>query len=312
MSVIDPMLHHTENDWSAERVNSFESRNTGQSVALWIVVAILGAVLGALIYYGYRTVRTQDARITNVFGDSGAVTSLSQRADSTETKLRALAGSWDGAGQRLAKLESKVAADAKQSRDYVQTVTQKLHEQITAEMNERDAKLEARLQQVESQQADQQARMAQVEANLKQEVATARAENDRDVSGLREQETQDARHMNALSQRLDRQRVDFELAKGQTRELIPGVSLHIRGVNLGHQRYHGTLWLEQDQRTVWLKDQSIHEPVRFFHKDGGEPYELVMTDVNKNSVTGYILIPSKTDQSAVDANERPVIAAAAQ
>jgi hypothetical protein len=147
---------------------------------------------------------------------------------------------------------------------------------------------------------------------LKQEIASARAENDRDVSGLREQETQDARHMTALSQRLDKQRVDFELANGQTRELIPGVSPRIRGVNPGHQRYHGTLWLQQDQRTVWLKDQSIHEPVRFFHKDGGEPYELVMTDVNKNSVAGYILVPAKADQAAVEPSEHPVIATAAQ
>jgi len=293
-------------------VDSFESRNTGQSVALWIVVAMLAAVLGALIYYGYRTVRTQDARITHVFGDQGAVTSLSQRADSAETKLRDPAGSWDGAGQRLAKLESRVAVEAKQSRVYVETLTQKLHEQITAEMNARDATLDARLRQMESQRADQQARMAQVEANLKQEIASARAENDRDVSGLREQENLDARHMTALSQRLDRQRVDFELAKGQTRELIPGVSLRIRGVNPGHQRYHGTLWLQQDQRTVWLRDQSIHEPVRFFHKDGGEPYELVMTDVNKNSVAGYILVPVKADQAAAESKERPVVAAAAQ
>lgn len=310
MSVIDPMLHHTENDWSVGGVDSFESRNSGQSVALWIVVAILAAVLGALIYYGYRTVRTQDARITHVFGDQGVVTSLSQRADSTETKLRDLAGSWDGAGQRLAKLESRVAADAKQSRLYVETLTQNLHEQITAEMNARDATVDARLRQVESQQADQQAQMARVEASLKQEISSARAENDRDVSGLRAQQKLDATQVTALSERLERQRVDFELAKGQTKELIPGVSLRIRGVNPGHQRYHGTLWLQQDQRTVWLRDQSIHEPVRFFHKDGGEPYELVMTDVNKNSVAGYILVPVKTDQAADESSERPVVATA--
>jgi len=69
MSVIDPMLHHTENDSSVGRMDSFESQNTGQSIALWIVVAVLAALLGALIYHGYRTVRTQDARIAWVFGN---------------------------------------------------------------------------------------------------------------------------------------------------------------------------------------------------------------------------------------------------
>lgn len=42
----------------------------------------------------------------------------------------------------------------------------------------------------------------------------------------------------------------------------------------------------------------MHEPVRFFHKDGGEPYELVVTDVTKNAVVGYLLAPVKPEAAA--------------
>jgi hypothetical protein len=193
-------------------------------------------------------------------------------------------------------LEGKVSADANQTHLYVEALIQKLHQQMIAEMDARTSTLDARLRQVESEQAAQRAQMTQVEANLKQEVSGVRAENGRDLSGLREQQETSARDVSALSQKLERQRIDFELAKGQTKELVPGISLRIRGMNPAYQRYHGELWLLQDHRTMWLRDQSVHEPVRFFHKNGGEPYELIVTDVTKKSVAGYLLVPVNPDR----------------
>jgi hypothetical protein len=295
MGLINPMLHHDESEWSAERPVVYESHADGQSIVLWIVVLILAAVLGALVYYGYRTVKTQDLRITQVFGSQGIMATLGQRADVAESKLRDLASDGQGMTQRMAKLEGRVAADARQTRLYAETLTQKLHQQIIAEMDARTSPLDARLRQVESEQQQQRAQLTQVETNLKQDISAVQAENGRNVSGVREQEEQDAQNVAALSQKLDRQRIDFELTKGQSKELAPGVSLRIAGVNPIYQRYHGSLWLLQDHRTVWLQGQSVNEPVRFFHKDGGEPYELVVTDVTRKSVAGYLLVPVKPE-----------------
>jgi len=51
--------------------------------------------------------------------------------------------------------------------------------------------------------------------------------------------------------------------------------------------------LARDNRTMWLRDQSADEPVRFFPRDGEEPYELVVTNVTKKDVAGYLLAPVK-------------------
>jgi hypothetical protein len=298
MGVINPMLHHNESEWSAERPEAYEYHGRGKSVALWVIVVILAVVLGALVYYGYRTVRTQDLRITQIFGNEGTLNTLGQRADAAEIKLHDLAGDWQGMGQRVTKLEGRLASNIKETRRYAETLTQQLHQQMTAEMESRTSTLDARLRHVESEQADQSAQMAKVEANLKQDISAVREENDRDLSGVRQQEETNARGVAAVSQKLERERVDFELAKGQSKELVPGISLRIRGMNPAYQRFHGALWLLQDHRTVWLRDQSVDEPVRFFHKDGGEPYELVVTDVNKNAVVGYLLVPLQPEAAA--------------
>jgi hypothetical protein len=298
MGFINPMLHHNENEWSTDRPEAYEYHSRGKSVALWIIVLILAAVLGALVYYGYRTVKTQDIRITQTFGGQGALSTLGQRADALESKIQDLTGGWQDLGQRMTKLEGRVAASAKATRKYAETLTQQLHQEMTAEIEARTSTLDARLQKVESEQAAERVQMEQVEANLKQEISTAREENGRDLAGVRQQEETNANGVSTLSQKLDRRRIDFELAKGQTKELVPGISLRVRGMNPAYQRYHGALWLQQDHRTVWLRDQSVNEPVRFFHKDGGEPYELVVTDVTKKAVAGYLLTSVKPDAAA--------------
>ena len=302
MSVVsNPMLQHNENDWSAGRPESYGNHARIKSTALWVCVLVLSVVLGLVIYFGYYYAKTQDLRITQIFGNQGTLGTLNQRMDAAETKLQGVAGDWQGVGQRVTKLENRVASDAKQTRMYAQSLTQQLRQQLTAEMDARTSTLDARLSKIESDQADQRAQMAAVEANLNQDISTVREENGRELSGVRQQEGANERDITALSQKLDHERIDFELAKGQTKELLPGISLRIQRMNPAYQRYRGALWLLQDRRTVWLRDQSVHESVRFFHKDGGEPYEpyeLVVTDVTKNAVIGYLLAPIKPEASA--------------
>jgi hypothetical protein len=311
MGFINPMLHHTDEEWAGEPLEPYEYHSRSKSVALWISVAVLAAVLGALIYYGYRIVKTQDIRITQVFGRDGTLNTLGQRADAAESKIRDLAGDWQGMGNRITKLEARVGLELKETRHYAETLTQQLHQQIISEMDARTATLDARLRQIESVQAEQRTQMARVEANFKQDISASQEESGRELSSVRQQEEINARGVTAVSQRLERQRIDFELAKGKSKELMPGISLQIRGVNQSHQRYHGLLSLTRDQRTIWLRDQSVQEPVRFFRAEGGEPYEMVVTDVTKKTVAGYLLVPVKGDgaSSASADSVRPGIEA---
>jgi len=295
MGIFNPMLQHNESEWSSDQPEPFEYHAQRKSIVLWVAVAILAAVLGALIYYGYRTVKTQDIHITQVFARQGALNALGQRADAAETKIHDLAGNWQSMGDRMTKLEGRVGAEIKGTRAYAETLTQRLHQQMTAEMDSRTSPLEARINQLESQQTEQRAQMAQVESTLQQDIATARAESGRDLMSVREEEETNARGVSALSERLDRRRVDFQLDKGQTKELIPGVTLKIRSVNQGRQNYRGALQLLQGQRTVWLHDQSVQAPVRFFSTTGAGPYELVVTNVTKKDVAGYLLAPVKAN-----------------
>jgi flagellar basal body-associated protein FliL len=294
MSLVNPMFDPPENKWPDYPEGNTELHYRRKSKAVWVVVVALIVALGASAYYGYFSLKEHNVQISWLFGSQAALNALGQRTDAAESKLRELTGGWESLGQRVTNLESlegKVAGNLKQTRKYAEALTQRLHQQLSAELEARSSGLDARIRQVESEQTAQRFQMERVQAELKQDVASVREETGRDLSGVHQQGETNARDLSALSQRLARERVDFELAKGQTQEVVPGVSLRISGTNPMYQRYRGSLWLLQDRRTLWLRDQSVHQPVRFFHKETGEPYELVVTDVTKKFVIGYMLVP---------------------
>ncbi len=313
MGYMNPTLNPIENKWPAYQEGSAEPVYGEKSKAIWVVVVALIALLGAAAYYGYLALNKQNIQVSQLFGSQTAIKALGQRVDTTEGTLRELTGGWEGLGQRVTKLEnlqSRVRVNFEQTRKYAETLTQQLHQQLSAELEARNSALDARLSQVESEQAVQRSQLAQVEADLNQDitsVTSTQEETGRDLSGVHRQVETNARDLNVLSQRLDRERVDFEVSKGQTKELIPGISLEISGTNPMYQRYRASLWLLQDRRTLWLRDQIVHQPVRFFHKETGKPYELVVTDVTKKSVTGYLLVPVQPEAAGTLADQSTAI-----
>jgi hypothetical protein len=302
-SIDNPMFEPAESKWAVHQGETTGPEYRRSSNSTWVFVLALAVALVGLAGFGYFALKKANIQITQLFGNQAVLNTLGQRVDTAEGKLRDLTGGWESVTQRLTALEGfqgKVSRDFLQTRKYAENLTERLHQQVSAEIEARTSVLDARLRQVESDEAAQRSQLARVEGELRQEITSTRDETGRDLSGVHQQVESNAHNLDSLSRRLDRERVDFEVAKGRTTELVPGVSLQISGTNNRYQRFRGSLWLLQDRRTLWLHDESVHQPVRFYHKEGGEPYELIVTDVTKqHSVIGYLLVP-KGQQAAVN------------
>ena len=88
-------------------------------------------------------------------------------------------------------------------------------------------------------------------------------------------------------------RIDFELSKGHSRELAPGISLGITRTDVAFRHVSGWMWVLPDRRTIWLRQQGAQEPVDFYGYNDGKKRELVITSVTKGSVAGYMLLPKE-------------------
>ena len=289
MSVSNTLFDPAENKWPSHQEIT-ETGHWSESNRSWVPIFVLALALVALTCAGYFIVKKKNIQISQLFGDRAAVNTLSQRIDSAEGKLLDVSDKWEGLTQRMTTLEGTVSRNIQQDRKYAQGLTEQLHQQIRSELETRTSALNSRLGEVESEQSAQRTQLAQVEGELRHEITSGQEETARNLSGMHQEVETNSRNLNSLSQRLDRKRVDFEVTKGRTTELVPGVELKISGAN--NRRFRGSLELVQDRRTLWLHDESVNQPVRFYYKEGGEPYELIVTEVTqKHSIVGYLLVP---------------------
>jgi chromosome segregation ATPase len=90
----------------------------------------------------------------------------------------------------------------------------------------------------------------------------------------------------------DRNIYEFTLAKDGKMQRVGDVELILRKADTGHNRF--TLDVLVDDKRVEKKDRSINEPVQFYTSKAHQPYELVVNQVQKNKLVGYLATPKVT------------------
>ena len=92
----------------------------------------------------------------------------------------------------------------------------------------------------------------------------------------------------ALEHKGDRNYYEFSLEKGR-RKPVGTVSLELRKADSKHSRF--TLWVFADDRRYEKKDRNVNEPLQFYSGKQPSLYEIVINNIGKNSVSGYLSTP---------------------
>jgi sortase A len=82
--------------------------------------------------------------------------------------------------------------------------------------------------------------------------------------------------------------VSFRVSTQQSRELAPGILLHLTTTDTARRRANGWLYMPQEDRTIWLWNQAAHQPISFRVPAHGQQRELTITSVTGDSATGYL------------------------
>ncbi len=107
--------------------------------------------------------------------------------------------------------------------------------------------------------------------------------------------------LDQLRHRGDRSYYEFTLQKGAKPVLIATIKLQVKKVDDKHSKY--TVFVNADDRTIEKKDRSLDEPVQFYTGKNPVLYELVVNNIAKNVVSGYLSVP-KSAGSVSDAPPR--------
>lgn len=100
-----------------------------------------------------------------------------------------------------------------------------------------------------------------------------------------------------LKHKGDRNYYEFTLTKGKNATPISTISLQLKKADRKKGKY--TLNVLADDKTIEKKDKNMNEPVQFYTGRDRLLYELVVFNVDKDKVTGYVSTPKNAPVAVV-------------
>ncbi|HJZ96422.1 MAG TPA: hypothetical protein VKE70_07935 [Candidatus Solibacter sp.] len=130
--------------------------------------------------------------------------------------------------------------------------------------------------------------LSQTQADLQKTIADLKsARGDLGVqSGLI---ATNANELAALRRLGERNYTDVKLGKTKDRQRFGDISLLLKKTDPKKNRY--TLEVLADDKLTVKTDKSVNEPVQFYTSKAKQPYELVINQVGKDQIVGYLATP---------------------
>jgi len=105
-----------------------------------------------------------------------------------------------------------------------------------------------------------------------------------------------------LKRKGDRNYYEFTVQKSKTPQRVGPVQMSLNKTDLKKSKY--TMTVLADDKSIEKKDKTAGEPVQFYVKGAQHyaPYEIVVFDVGKNQITGYLSTPKSAGASTAASN----------
>lgn len=87
----------------------------------------------------------------------------------------------------------------------------------------------------------------------------------------------------------ERNYVEFNIRKAKQAQKVGDVLVRLEKADPKHNRY--SIELTADDKKVEKKDRTVNEPLQFLTTKSKQPYEIVVNDVKKDQIAGYLSIP---------------------
>jgi hypothetical protein len=99
-----------------------------------------------------------------------------------------------------------------------------------------------------------------------------------------------------LKHKGDRNYIEFTLQKGAKPTLLNGVAVKLQAKKIDDKHSKYTVVVSADDRNIEKKDKNLDEPVQFYTGKDPVLFELVVNNIEKNKVSGYLSTPKNAPQ----------------
>jgi chromosome segregation ATPase len=269
---------------------------------------VLGvALIGSNVYFASRTSQLEEQikglrtavkqELVSLQQDTKSVSEQQERTfaelqkqiQTTESKSQQAAMQAGANARRFSEQIARKISDQQQNQ--LAQANQQLQEQLNSKIGEVKEVATATNAQVTG--------IASEVTNVKSEVASTKSELERTIQDLRSVRgdlgiqsgliATNAKELAALRAIGERNYIEFELPKTKAPQRIGDVAVQLKKFDPKRNRY--TIELVADDKKVEKKDRTVNEPVQFYLASARTPYEIVVNEVRRDSIVGYLSAP---------------------
>jgi hypothetical protein len=242
-----------------------------------------------------KTRETVMTELTNL-RDASSVTTASQMRH-LETLKEELENTRNQARTLSSEAKAEASAHAEQLAKQIESEQAKVQQQISNEITgvkkegeQNAANLNAKLSDVSTDVGGVKAQVTTTQEELQKTIAHLKSvEGDLGVqSGL---VATNGNELQALKRLGERNYFEFKLGRTKERQRVGDVTLLLKKTDPKKNKY--TVEVMADDKLTTKQDKNINEPVQFYTSKAKQPYELVVNQVQKDQIVGYLATPKE-------------------
>jgi hypothetical protein len=279
-----------------------EPRNNHKTAIVVLAVGLAAALAGD----GYLVVRSNHLNEDLARTENGTQIQISKLNDATATLLEQERQRLQDLAQEMKQQVKGVNDSANVAIRRARTEAQKQDEELSGKLSEQQEQVATQLSQIQDSTSSKFTEVASdvdgVKANVeavKTNVATAQSDIEKTnsdlkramgdmgvMSGLIATNSKDLDSLRALG---ERNYYEFDINKKDAAKKVGDIMLTLKKTDPKRARF--TMDVLADDRHVEKRDKTINEPVQLYVSGNMQPYEIVINQVTKDHVTGYLATP---------------------
>ena len=272
----------------------------------WKLPAVFGAILALAGTNVYQFVQMDKIRTEMGQNRESLLQEIASAKETSAVSAQTAQKRVEQLNADLNAARARAASQVGQAQIESQRHIDELATKLQAEQQKQSAALKADISQVSAANAETSAKVTEVKSdvgNVKTAVDSTKAELDKTIANLKRVQgdlgdqgsliATNGKELMALRALGERNYTEFKLAKTKDPQKIGDIQMLLKKADPKKNRF--TVELRVDDKSVEKKDKTINEPVQFLTSKARQPYEIVVNNVQKDFISGYLSTPKVTN-----------------
>ncbi len=221
--------------------------------------------------------------------------SVSRTYKQAEEGISALRG-------EVSSTRGQINSATKQVQTEVLSKTQEMTQRLSAEQKAAISKVGGDVEQLKSVATNTESKVGALTGEVtgvKSDVSSTKAELEKTIAELKSVKgdlgvqsglvATNGSELAALKRLGERNYFEFDIKRTKQAQRVGNVSVRLKATDTKRNKY--TVELVADDKLTEKKDRSLNEPVQFYVAKAKIPYEMVVNQVQKDRIVGYLATP---------------------